>query len=334
MKSRIAAMAVLAAVAGTAAARNVIVEWGGHSVHDYRIEHMLVPPYDDLYVVITANTEPDKAWKLEAWNDVEDQPGYINSISIESGATVGGIHLSVIGQPPHVYGAADLKSLDLSAHGAETNTINTIHISGDFGELGPMQAYGAGTLVIEGAARGAIDIYGDVAGPVTITELLADIICYSMGDLTVIGPSQAENPAPNITIWGPYLSPHKMDIKARLGKLDVNGTLSGEVLVSLSIEELETGPVSGTVDVHQYIDQLSVGEVSGQIITGLGVRRAEVLGAISGLVDVGTDLGGTSELNRGQPPIFDRAFRPAHVRRACAGSHGRAVSVCGGAATE
>ncbi len=298
-KGTIVALALALAAAQITPARNVIVEWGTHNAPaEFTIDQY---QGNDIGVIIWSNPNPEELWKFAAYDDSDPNqpPGYINYIRIADGVVVDDIHLSVIGDlghvPPHVYGAADLKSLDLSAHGAETNTINTIHISGDFGELGPMQAYGAGTLVIEGAARGAIDIYGDVAGPVTITELLADIICYSMGDLTVIGPSQAENPAPNITIWGPYLSPHKMDIKARLGKLDVNGTLSGEVLVSLSIEELETGPVSGTVSVGSYIDHLFVGEVSGQITTGQELRRAEVMGDISGLIDVGTDLGGTSE---------------------------------------
>jgi len=154
MKSRIAATALLATIVSTAAARNVIVEWGGHSVHDYQVVSQLVPPYDDLYILITANSEPDKAWKFEAYDDSDPNqpPGYINYIRIADGVVVDDIHLSVIGDlghvPPHVYGAADLKSLDLIAHGAETNTIDTIHISGDFGADGPMRAFAAGTLTI------------------------------------------------------------------------------------------------------------------------------------------------------------------------------------------
>lgn len=171
-RCRIAAMVIAAAVS-SAEARNVIREWTGDHTGDYRIESMPIAPYDDVAVIITGNSHPDKVWKFEAWNDVEDLPGYINAIRIESASTVGGIQLSVIGQPPHVFGAAQLKSLDLKTNGDATNTIDTIRISGDFGALGPMWVYDVGTISIGGSVRSGIS----VAERKTVGGLSSAVVC-------------------------------------------------------------------------------------------------------------------------------------------------------------
>lgn len=136
----------LVGFASNALAQNRIVEWGGHSQSDYTIAF-------NRYVLIRGNSQPALPWKFEAYDEATGAPGVIQDIHIQPldpNATVGSIRLSVIGQAPYLFGAADVWSLDLDGHGDpdNPNIIDEIVIKGDFGEYGPMKARGGGTLTI------------------------------------------------------------------------------------------------------------------------------------------------------------------------------------------
>ncbi len=319
MRPRIVALAALVAAAQMAAARNVIREWGAHNPPEFLIVQNA--EFDDIAVVIQSNAHPTEAWKFEAYEDSDPNqpPGYINYIEIADGVTVGDIHLSVIGDlshvPAHPHGAAQLKAFDLSRNGTSTNKLEELDITGDLGELGPMKVPSAGTLAIGGVVWSPIDIGYSITGPVTITEVLADIGCETMQDLTIVGPSRAGYPLPSISVRGSYTAPYKMDIYSNLDRLEVGNEMSAEVYVSLSVEHLKLLGLSGSVQVHHNVDWLEVSYVTsdgfaqvdgqigllnvynyvdGTIKTGGDLQSAELWGPISetGLIDVGNDLGG------------------------------------------
>jgi hypothetical protein len=169
MTRRVSVTMVLVAVAHAALAGNLIREWGGHDSGDYEIVSF---GGNDVEVRIHGNTQPQLLWKFEAFDSVTLEPGYINYITIDSSEPLADIHLSVIGNPADVpypyHGAAALKSLNLIDNGDDTNRIEQLDITGDYGEYGPMYVGGAGTLTIGGDVRQTLYISDDVAGPMTV----------------------------------------------------------------------------------------------------------------------------------------------------------------------
>ncbi len=287
-------------------ARNVITEWSTDHADDYIIDQQQVPPYDDYRVVILANSHPEKVWKFQAWNDVEDVPGYINYIKIKDGPTIGGIQLSVVGQPPRLWGAGHLDSLDLLTNGDDTNTIDTIRISADYGALGPMKAGGAGTLTIGGSALDAITL-GDVTGPLTITgsvlntitvgdisapwniagvlgarleagnitapvtigQLAASLGCASMQNLTVNGPTP-QGPVGGIVVSGDYLAPYTMEIGQAVNGVTVSGSLLSGGIHATAVGTLNAVTLSGSVQVDTDLGTLAVNAVAGGGVVDVG----------------------------------------------------------------
>jgi hypothetical protein len=193
MKVRNAALIVLVltATGPSALALNKIVEWGGHDPNDYVID--FIQGYGDKGVRILRNTQPELVWKFEAFDDPTQAPGDIDYIKIADGVTVEGIHLSVIGNPNDLpaplYGAAQLKLLDLQTHGGQTNSVDMILISGDFGALGAMRAYDVGTVSIGGSVVNTITV-SDVGGPLTIGgtlgPVLADRLTGTFGAVDIV----------------------------------------------------------------------------------------------------------------------------------------------------
>jgi hypothetical protein len=315
MIARISTLVVLTAVALPAAAKNVIREWGLHDPNDYEI---FVDPQtgNDLGVVIYANTQPQLEWKFEAYDgsDPNQPPGDINYISLyrADDSTVGNIHLSVIGDPndpvPHYYGAAALMSFDLRTHGEATNTVDTILISGDFGALGPMLAYNAGTVSIGGSTLNTITVVdvtgpltiggtlgarlgaGNITGSVTIGQLAADLGCASLQDLTITGPTPAT--IGGIGISGSYLSPYTMEIGQAVGGIAVSGNLLSGDIHAGAIGTLTATTLSASVAVDEDLGTLDVHQVEDGGIVDVG-------GSID-LITIPNYLAGTIGVKRGR----------------------------------
>jgi hypothetical protein len=262
MRLRIAAIVMLGTIACVAAARNVIVEWGAHDPNEYSIDTL---GSDDVGVTIYANTQPWLLWKFEAYSGATDEAGYINYIRIADGVTVGDIHLSVIGQLPHLHGAARLDSFNLITNGTSTNRLEQLDVTGDFGAVGALQAPSAGTLHTGGIVRNLIDV-GDITGPVTIGRRGADLHCHTMQNLTITGPAPDGYPLPNIVLTGDYLAAYAMNISQAVNRLEID-KLSGDVVVS-SLEHLKVYSISeqGSVEVTGDLSHL---EVTGQHLADL-----------------------------------------------------------------
>ncbi len=155
-------------------ARNVIVEWGAHNAPvEFTIDQDIEG--NDIGVTIWSNGMPAEPWKFEAYDSATNLPGYINYIKIANGVTVGGIHLSVIGDPSagHTRGAAAVKALDLKSNSDETNVLDALDVVSDVGELGPLWADHAGTLTIGGGVLNEVKITQDVTGGLTVGGALA-----------------------------------------------------------------------------------------------------------------------------------------------------------------
>jgi hypothetical protein len=190
MKSAIAAAIAIAAFVAAAAGRNVIVLWGNHDPNDVHVD---VDQYtgNDVGVSILANTDLNNPLMFYAYDDGSpfDVPGDIDYINIQYGAVVGGLHLSVIADPnsPHRYGAANLKSLDITTNGDGTNVLDAIDVRDDVGAIGPLWADAAGALTVGGDVLDEISIAYDMTELAVGGELLAHVIVEDINGPVSIG---------------------------------------------------------------------------------------------------------------------------------------------------
>jgi hypothetical protein len=258
-------------------ARNVIREWGGHDPNQFFVEISLLNG-DDIAVHILANSQPELPWKFEAFNSVTQQPGYINSITIEPGRTLGGIHLSVIGNgnenPPHKHGAAQLKALDLVTNGDGTNVLGTIDLTGNLAANGPIFASGiAGACTVGGSVLHAITVDQDIEATIRITGFVkAALTCGSLHDLTVSGVGSSLFAPPDITINSSYA--HHMSVNQTIdtpslaGDVDPNANIQIAGYSSPYNLAMPTGVLYGTVKVGDspyYVETGSAGTEPGEL---------------------------------------------------------------------
>lgn len=111
-------------------------------------------------------------------------PGDINRVLASTGA--GPVVVTFVGHNGHPYGAANIKELRIDQPSVN-GVIETLDISNDLGEYGPIRAAAVGTMTIGGNVLNDIYVPGTIGGPVTIVGYLgADLTCYSLGDLTVL----------------------------------------------------------------------------------------------------------------------------------------------------
>jgi hypothetical protein len=223
-------------------------------------------------------------------------------------------------------GARDVTEVDLS--GASNGVLAELLISADYGELGPMRVDSAGILTIAGSVVNDIIVEGAITGDITISGLLeADISCDAMGDLTVV--SGTVN-APGITIRGPYadfIYIGNGSVPGTLGRLEVQGELSGTVRILNNLGGGEIGGdltgaihvgahLTGNLDLlgalliygGQYANVHLTGTLRGALFAG-GVAgditidgsvapgaSIEVNSGISGDVQVGADMSGVIQV--------------------------------------
>jgi len=143
-------------------------------------------------------------------------PGDINRVLASTGA--GPVVVTFVGHNGHPHGAANIKELGIDQPSV-TGVIQALDISNDLGEYGPIRAGGVGTMTIGGNVLNDIYVPGTIAGPVTIGGYLgADLTCYSVGDLTLLGGGGAVAGGHHHRLWplrrhddaaaGPHLPDH------------------------------------------------------------------------------------------------------------------------------
>lgn len=282
MKQKLVAITVLGAISTSATAGNHIREWSGHYVLgvDYSIDQ------GNRIVKIHKNSVAAIPWLFEAFDDVTGAPGDIDDIRIEPTGDVGFIVLRVKGDVPHMYGARDVKRIDLIGGADNTTQVYSIFISGDFGENGPMLADKVGSVAA----------YGDLLGRIAPRDEIS-------GDIVVGGDLQANIEADwlggSVTVSG--TGPHTGSITARqanVGAISINGPLTGSVTCP--------GTVDGSINVG--------GSLNGNIEIGGDVSHSiNIAGDLSGSLSIGGRLTSSVVINGDVPDIGDNHIYIKHM---------------------
>jgi hypothetical protein len=171
-----------------AVARNVINE---HSDYYQENVHYTIVTVgnDDRGVLIHRDSVQSIPWEFEAYDSATEAPGYIDYIEIQPTGDVGFIVLRVKGDVGHMYGARNVKRIDLIGGADNTTQVYSIFISGDFGENGPMLADKVGSVAAYGDLLGRIAPRNEIAGDIVVGgDLQANIEAdWLGGNVTVSG---------------------------------------------------------------------------------------------------------------------------------------------------
>jgi hypothetical protein len=281
-------------------ARNVINEHGGYYEEDVHYTIVTVGN-DDRAVEINQGSAWEHIWEFEAYDSVTGDPGYINYIRIQPTGDVGLIRLRIVGDVGHMYGARDVKRINLLTGADAPTMVYSVYISNDFGADGPMLADDVGSVAVYGDLLGSIPPSYDITGNVVIGgQLQAYVVGNALADVTVSGTGM-----------------HTGNITARtgdIGAVSVAGRLSGNLTCAGDANGSITiaGPLSGSIEIGASANSsIDIGgPVTGNVTVGGDVSDSMIIrGDLLGGLSIGGRLTGSVVIDGDVPEVGDNHIR-------------------------
>ena len=167
-----------------------IREWSGISGSKYQVTYPI--PNDPNTVNITILESDTGTFSFEAFYTGTNSAAHINLIETDPSGVTGTVRLKIASDPSsaRVYGAADVRELDLSTAG--TGVLSGLNISGDLGETAGVECDDViDDVSIGGNVLNTFDA-GDVDSGATITiakDLEGTLTANTLGNLTINGDS-------------------------------------------------------------------------------------------------------------------------------------------------
>jgi hypothetical protein len=217
-------------------------------------------------VRILANPQPELPWKLEAFDDKTNQPGYINFIRIADGVTVDEIHLNIVGDhgKHRKHGAAHVRQIDLVTNCGHPFTIERVDITGNLNELGPTWA---------GQLAGPCQIGRNVLHDLVFERLDGDFFCGGLSANLIVNGGTSDSP--RISIGSSFSDPHQIEIEGSLGELGILGDAGGASTVHGDLERLQIGADGNRAD------------LTGELTIDGALREGWIYGNVVRTLDVG-----------------------------------------------